>query len=81
MRLQVRFFARAKDLAGASVREVILPEGSVVSDLRRHLVSLIPGLAPLAGTLHFSVGQDYASPQQSLAEGLDIACFPPVSGG
>lgn len=81
MKLSVQLFARARDLAGASPVEVELADDADVGSLRRALATQYPSLALLGPHLLVAVGQDYARDHQRLSPGLEIACFPPVSGG
>lgn len=81
MKLQVKLFARARDLAGSGVIEVELPEPATIADFRHALSTQHPKLAPLAASLLVAVGTDYAGPETILTQKSDIACFPPVSGG
>ena len=81
MKLAVKLFARAKDLAGAGVVTIELPEPATVGAVRAALTRTYPALAPLASSLLIAVGTDYASEDQALTAESDVACFPPVSGG
>ncbi len=81
MKLDVRLFARARDLAGADRVSVQLPPACTVADLRTALAAQHPQLAPLAPHLLIAIGTDYAGPETKLSDGDDVACFPPVSGG
>jgi len=81
MKLAVKLFARAKDLAGSGQVTIELPEPATVADVRAALTCAYPALAPLASSLLIAVGTDYANDQQVLTPASDVACFPPVSGG
>jgi len=81
MKLDVRLFAQARDLAGAETISVELADAATVSDLRDALKTQYPALAPLTPNLLIAVGVDYASEETPLSDGADVACFPPVSGG
>lgn len=81
MKLNVTFFARARDLAGVPSLQVELPEGSTVRDLRQALAEQAAPLRPLLPRLFIAVGTDYAEDATRLTPGAEIACFPPVSGG
>lgn len=81
MRLSVKLFARARDLAGASQVELNLSDQATVGELRSVLTESYPALAPLAPSLLIAVGTDYAADQVTLNSQSDVACFPPVSGG
>lgn len=81
MKVRVRLFARARDLAGAEALDLELPVGATVRDLRCALLESRPQLAPIARSLLVAVGNDYADESAPLSESAQIACFPPVSGG
>ena len=81
MKLSVKLFARAKDLAGAGQVAIELTEPATVGAVRTALTNAYPALAPIASSLLIAVGNDYASDQQALTAASDVACFPPVSGG
>lgn len=81
MKLDVRLFARARDLAGTERVQVEIPHSSTVADLKLALAEQLPGLRPLVPHLLVAVGADYASDATPLTSELEIACFPPVSGG
>lgn len=81
MKIQVRLFARARDLAGANHVDVELPPGSTVADLRSALTEQEPRLASLAPALLVAVDNHYAADSAPLHAGAEVACFPPVSGG
>jgi molybdopterin converting factor subunit 1 len=81
MKLYVRLFGRARDLAGADGVAVELPDGAAVADLRRRLAALFPNLAGLAAKSAVAVDAEFAADDFSLNEGAEIALLPPVSGG
>ena len=81
MRIRVRFFARAKDLAGAEVLDVEMKAGARVEELRRRLQEQRPALASLLGQSAWAVNQEFASMATPLQEGAEVALLPPVSGG
>ncbi|MFN8858283.1 MAG: MoaD/ThiS family protein [Planctomycetaceae bacterium] len=81
MKLSVQLFARARDLAGGSPIEIELPDGSDVAALKRALAMEVPALSSLGPHMLVAVGEDYARDGQRLVPGVEIACFPPVSGG
>ncbi len=81
MKVQVKLFAVARQLAGNENVLIELPVGSKVSDVRAALLKAVPALTSIAPMLVFAVNQDYASDEIVLPEGADVACIPPVSGG
>jgi molybdopterin converting factor subunit 1 len=81
MIVAVRLFARARDLAGADLVRVELPEGATVSDLRRGLGRQCPALASLLEKSALAVDNEFAREDQPLTPGAEVALIPPVSGG
>ena len=81
MRVNVRLFARLRDIAGTSdlVRE--LPSGSTARALWDGLAAEFPDLAPYRGSVSTAVNEEYARMDSTLSEGDEIAFLPPVSGG
>lgn len=81
MLLNIRLFARARDLAGSETISVEVPDQANVGDLRSSLREQHPSLEPVITNLHIAIGTDYADDAASLDESQSISCFPPVSGG
>ncbi|GAB4157488.1 MAG: hypothetical protein Tsb009_34580 [Planctomycetaceae bacterium] len=81
MKVNVKLFARAKDLANSDSVELELPESACVADLRQALKQAVPEIAPLASSLLIAIGNDYANDSTVLDPSKPLACFPPVSGG
>ena len=81
MQIDVRFFARARDLAGSESLPVELPEPATVADLRAALAEQCPALESLMPHLHVAIGTDYADDSTQLTADSAVTCFPPVSGG
>jgi molybdopterin synthase catalytic subunit len=55
--------------------------GATVDDAWTAAVEVVPALAPGRSSLRFAVNGDYADPDRPLADGDEVACIPPVSGG
>lgn len=81
MNLNVKLFARARDLVGSGNILVELPDAANVAALRQALTAQYPPLTPLVSSLLVAVGTNYASDETALTPSSDVACFPPVSGG
>jgi molybdopterin converting factor subunit 1 len=81
MRVTVRLFARARDLAGAEQLQIELTEPATVGQLKQRLQDHCPQLRQLLPQLHVAVGTEYATNETLLVESADVACFPSVSGG
>ena len=81
MRVSIRLFAVAKQLAGRERIELELPDGATLAQLRRRLAEEVPELAGVLGQMTFAVGTEYAHDGAIIPPGADVACIPPVSGG
>ena len=81
MTITVQLFARARDLVGGPQLAVELPPGATVADLKSALIRARPELAPLVRSLLVAVDGEYATDAAPLAAAVEVACFPPVSGG
>ncbi len=81
MRVRLRLFARARDLAGTDVLAVDLPDGATVGDLRRALAARHPALAGLLERSALAVDEEFATETTPLTAMSEVAVLPPVSGG
>ena len=81
MRIRVRLFAMQREAAGRRELGVEVPDGAVVEDAWAAAVREVPALAPGRASVRFAVNGDYAEPTRVLADGDELACIPPVSGG
>jgi molybdopterin converting factor subunit 1 len=72
----VRLFAMLRERAGAPAVTLELPEGARVRDALDSLAGLAEGV-PLV----MAVNREYASEEQVLDAGDELALIPPVSGG
>ena len=81
MMLQVRLFARARDLARTDTLHVELPDGATVVDLRRRLAVVCPVLAGLLERSALAVDNEFAADSVVVSADAEVALVPPVSGG
>jgi molybdopterin synthase catalytic subunit/molybdopterin converting factor small subunit len=81
MKIHLLAFASAGDALGASEMALEMPEGSRVADLRSRLDREHPGIVPLWPRLAVAVDGRIVSPDEPLADGIEVALLPPVSGG
>lgn len=81
MRVRILAFASAATELGAAEVEIDLAEGATVETLRRQLLTRHPGLASLWPRLAVAVDGELATADTGLAEGVEVALLPPVSGG
>lgn len=81
MQITVRYFAAHRDITGASVERVALDAPATLADLWDLLAARYPALAPFRGTLLMAINQEFATAEQPLGDGDEVAFIPPVSGG
>lgn len=81
MRVTIKLFARLREVVGAGKLERKLGEGATVGDLLDALQAEYPRLADLTERTITSVNQEFATPDNVLRDGDEVAIFPPVSGG
>lgn len=80
MKINVLAFGIAREILGGPQRQITLPEGAIVADLRRLLETEAPGLKRLRSWA-VAVNSEYAENALALQPGDEIAVIPPVSGG
>jgi molybdopterin converting factor subunit 1 len=81
MRIHVRLFAAARQLAGAEAVEVEVAAPANIAALRLALARDYPAIAELAHHVRFSVDAEYVPDSVIISESSQVACIPPVSGG
>ena len=81
MKVKVKLFAAAKELAGAGELIVELPPEARLRDLRSVLARDKPSLERILSHSLWAVGTDYVDDQAPLTDGTNVALIPPVSGG
>ncbi len=81
MKVTVKLFAAARDLAGQEEISVKLSAGATIGELRLRLSKDCPPLAPLLPHAMFAVDAEYVPEDAPVPKNAEIACIPPVSGG
>jgi len=85
MNIKLRFFASVREAVGASSETVTLPDGvATVGDVRDFLLARGGAWAEVLGhgrALRMAFNQVMCDPATPLAEGGEVAFFPPVTGG
>jgi molybdopterin synthase catalytic subunit len=76
MKITVKLFAALRERAGAGRRELELATGASVADVWPAL-----GLGDEPAGIAYARNREYASRDQVLADGDEVAVIPPVSGG
>jgi len=81
LRVRIRLFAMQREAAGTRELRLEVPLGATVEDAWAAAVEAVPALAPSRTALRFAVNGSYTDAATPLADGDEIACIPPVSGG
>lgn len=81
MTVRVRAFAAIRQALGSEMLTLELPTGARVAELLKELESRYPAIVPFRGRTVVTVNQSFATREQTIAPGDEIAVFPPVSGG
>ena len=81
MKVDVLFFAAARERAGTARTTVQLRDGATVADLWRRLGDDLAALAPVLPSCRAAVDEEFAPTTRKLAAGAVLAVLPPVSGG
>lgn len=82
MKVTILFFGAAKDAVGAEAIEFDLLPHILAADAFAQILQAFPDLREKFGkSLLFAVNQNYASGDEAIQNGDELAIFPPVSGG
>lgn len=88
MRLGLRYFARLRESFERDTESLDVPEGWTVGHLLAHLRARggawareLDAELGASRAFRVAVNQDIATPEQALADGDEVAIFPPVTGG
>ena len=79
--IHVLYFAIMRDLLGKEAETLGVPRGTVAGDLFAMATKNQPRLADLERSILVMVNESYASKEQPLRDGDEVAFIPPVSGG
>ena len=81
MRVNVKLFARLRELVGTGDLVVDAPDAATVRDVWQALVRAHPAAAAYERSMSCAVNLDYARMTTPVSAGDDVAFLPPVSGG
>lgn len=81
MKIKVRLFAAAQQLANQDSITIECPAGTTVADLKASIIKHIPALDSLLDHVRFAVNAEYVVDDTPLSPDDEVACIPPVSGG
>jgi molybdopterin converting factor subunit 1 len=79
--VRVLFFGAARDAVGQEEVDLKLNPRLRAADAFEKLLEDYPALRRFGGSLLFAVNQEYAQMEREIADGDELAVFPPVSGG
>ncbi len=79
MKIHVRFFAQAREMAQKNEEEVEVKDGATVSGLIEILRSRVPALRSVE--FKIAVHSEYVDNDHELLDGDEVAIIPPISGG
>ena len=79
--VRVLFFAHAAKAASLRETRIELDGPCPLSELKATILARHPGLAPLAGSLLWSVDEVVVDPDFELRPGQTVGVLPPFSGG
>ena len=81
MRVNVRLFARLRDIAGTSEIEQQVEEGATVQAVWNGLLNEFPDLKSYQSSISTAVNAEYSRMDAPVGEDDEVAFLPPVSGG
>jgi MoaE-MoaD fusion protein len=81
IKVKLLFFGAARDVAGHDQVDFKLPPATTAADALAAVKQAYPELNRFGRSLLFAVNQEYATPEQTVNNGDELAVFPPVSGG
>ena len=81
MRINVRLFARLRDIAGAGEVPTDVPDGVTVRAVWDTLTGEFPEMRVYQDSISAAVNAEYSRMDAALADGDEVAFLPPVSGG
>tara|TARA_Y100000590_G_scaffold463778_1_gene631401 strand:+ start:32521 stop:32772 length:252 start_codon:yes stop_codon:yes gene_type:complete len=79
--INIKPFARYREIIGEKDIVMNLPEGSSVSDLITDLVNKYPYLKPIESKIVVAINYEYQDHDHLLRSNDEVALIPPVSGG
>lgn len=81
MRVQVLYFASAREAAGCSSETLEVAEGATVADVKAALSARRPAVGAGWSSVRIAVGARFAADSERVHDGDRVALIPPVSGG
>jgi molybdopterin converting factor subunit 1 len=80
-KVRVLFFATLRDRAGTKSLDLEIPEGLTVQGLKDKLGVDFPNLRESMKSVLVTINREYAFDEALVPPEVEVAMFPPVSGG
>lgn len=81
MKVRLLFFAVLRDITGVAGRDLTLAEGTTAREVWQSLRSSYAKLADYTQPPMIAINETYATPDDVLRDGDELAFIPPVAGG
>jgi molybdopterin converting factor subunit 1 len=81
MRVNIRLFARLRDITGTGEIERQIADGATVQTVWAALASEFPELKEYEASISTAVNAEYSRMEATVGDGDEVAFLPPVSGG
>ena len=80
-KVKILFFATLRDRAGTRSMELEIPDDLTVQGLKEALGRQYPNLTESMKSVLITINREYAFDEAVIPQGVEVAMFPPVSGG
>ncbi len=80
-KINVLFFATLRQAAGVRQVSLEIPETMRIQELKDMLWNQFPGLEAASKTVVAAINKEFATDEDLIPAGAEVAFFPPVSGG
>lgn len=81
LKVKALMFARARELAGTSELELLVPEGSTTAECVEELTAKFPILESIRECVVVALNYNYITDPVKVKDGDELALIPPISGG
>jgi molybdopterin converting factor subunit 1 len=80
-RIKLLLFATLRDRAGTRSLELEIPDEMTVQGLKDYVAENYPNLSESMKSVLITINREYAFDEAVIPPGVEVAMFPPVSGG